>query len=195
METLRMHTKTNIRERGFTLLELMIVLVILAILVTLAIPMFDMVEKRRVRGAAEEIYSAAQFARSEAIKQSRDMFFVAGISADGANWCVGVGNVANCNCLNGACTERNTVFNVATTRTNLVDNAGAALAAASPVSAQFEFARGTVVGVGDTVRVQHTAKPSAANRYQLNVVISRMGRVQIESPNAQNDIYYPEYKQ
>ncbi|MGL1834645.1 GspH/FimT family pseudopilin [Rhodocyclaceae bacterium SMB388] len=64
-----MHTRT--RQGGFTLIELMIVLVVLAILLTIAAPSFrDALERRRVIGASETIYSLVQLARSEAIKQS-----------------------------------------------------------------------------------------------------------------------------
>jgi len=178
-------------QQGFTLLELMIVLVILGIIVAMAIPMFDAIDKRRVRTAAEEIYSTAQYARSEAIKQSRNMFFVA--RTDGTNWCVGVGD-ADCNCLAGACSVRNTLFNVATSRTQLVNGAGVALTAASPVAVQYNYVRGTVTG-NNTVGVQHTTKPATGSKYQLDVVASPMGRVRMQVPDAQNAAYFGEYKQ
>jgi type IV fimbrial biogenesis protein FimT len=65
------------RIRGFTLIELMITVAVLAILVALAVPnLQDALRKRRVAGAVEAVYSQVQFARSEAIKRSQDTSIV-----------------------------------------------------------------------------------------------------------------------
>lgn len=76
--------------RGFTIVELMIVVVIVAILASMAIPSFQsMIERRRLIGAAESVYSDLQFARSEAVKQSRDLK-VTITPNDGLDWCLQV---------------------------------------------------------------------------------------------------------
>ena len=57
-------------ERGFSLLEVMVVVAILAILAALAGPSFTpMIERWRVRSATEDLQSSLYFARSEAIKR------------------------------------------------------------------------------------------------------------------------------
>ncbi|MBU4424053.1 MAG: GspH/FimT family pseudopilin [Gammaproteobacteria bacterium] len=58
------------QARGFTLLEVMVVVAILAILAALASPSFTpLIERWRVRDAAESLTSTLYFARSEAIKR------------------------------------------------------------------------------------------------------------------------------
>lgn len=82
------------RQRGFTLLELIITIAVLAIVLSLAVPsMRSAAEKRRTIAAAEEIYSQLQLARSEAIARSEPVFMnIVG----GANWSVGVSDNAAC---------------------------------------------------------------------------------------------------
>ena len=58
------------RNRGFTLIELMVVLAIAAILLTVGVPSFrDLMIKNRLSGQIQEFYNAINFARSEAIKR------------------------------------------------------------------------------------------------------------------------------
>lgn len=56
--------------RGFTLIEVMVVVSLLAILTALAAPSFTpMIERWRVRQATEQLQSTLYYARSEAIKR------------------------------------------------------------------------------------------------------------------------------
>ncbi|WP_372922084.1 GspH/FimT family pseudopilin [Roseovarius sp.] len=81
---------------GFTLIELMITIAVLVILVTLAAPAFNLAEQRRLVGAAESALDQVQTARTEAIKQGRDIYFVS--EGDGANWCHGISDTSGCSC-------------------------------------------------------------------------------------------------
>lgn len=73
-------------QRGFTLIELMIVIVILAVLATLGIPSFmEMIQNTQVRTAAESILDGLQVARSEAVRRNAHTQFVLG---PGTGWTV-----------------------------------------------------------------------------------------------------------
>ena len=62
----------QLRERGFTLVELMITVVIVAILLALAGPGFrELLEGNRLQSSASNVYTSMMLARSEALKRNR----------------------------------------------------------------------------------------------------------------------------
>jgi type IV fimbrial biogenesis protein FimT len=76
--------------RGFTLIELMIVLVIVAVFVMIAAPSYSTLTQRtRLKSYANEVVASAYLARSEAIKRNATMTLCA--SADGST-CDGGGD-------------------------------------------------------------------------------------------------------
>src|SRR5687768_3482294 len=78
--------------RGFTLVELMVTVAVMAILMTAAVPSFvDFFERNRVRGAADGVISVVSDARAEAVKNALDVNISMG--GGGTAWCVG-GNAA-----------------------------------------------------------------------------------------------------
>lgn len=67
-------TYEKLRSSGFTSLELMIVVAIVAILAALAVPSFSStLEKQRITTAAEAILSDLRWARAEAIKRNKQI--------------------------------------------------------------------------------------------------------------------------
>jgi type IV fimbrial biogenesis protein FimT len=87
-------------SRGFTLIELMITLAILAIVITVGIPsLSDFVAAQRVRTIASDIMADMAYARAEAIKESR-VAIMAPINAadwkDGWRICVDLDGGGDC---------------------------------------------------------------------------------------------------
>lgn len=67
---------------GFTLVELMVVIAVVAIMVAIAVPSFDTIlQRNRMATAANEVVSALQTARMEAVRRNRRAVLCA--SADG----------------------------------------------------------------------------------------------------------------
>ena len=78
------HTIRSRRAQGFSALELMAVLILVAIFAALALPSFDGTLKRyRVDAAASSVASALQFARSEAIRTGTAVSVAGGSCAPG----------------------------------------------------------------------------------------------------------------
>ena len=75
-------------SRGVTLIELMIGIVIMAILITVAIPSFSaFMEKTRVRGAADALSSQFALARAEAMRTDRTVTLL--VDGENGEWCTG----------------------------------------------------------------------------------------------------------
>jgi type IV fimbrial biogenesis protein FimT len=71
------------RSRGFTIIELMIVLVMVGVMVAIAAPsMRDLVVRMRLKAASSDLHSSLILARSEAIKRNAGMQIVPVNAAD-----------------------------------------------------------------------------------------------------------------
>ena len=81
------------RDRGFTLVELMITLAVLAVMSAIAFPSFQgVMRSNRVATATNSMLASLSLARSEAIKNAHGAGVcasTAGTACDGANWGAG----------------------------------------------------------------------------------------------------------
>jgi prepilin-type N-terminal cleavage/methylation domain-containing protein len=94
------------RQSGFTLVELMVTIAVLAILVAMATPSFrTMAERTALRGAADSLTGVIATAKEEAMK--RDSLVRVDLVAMGTGVCAGARTVASltdagCNCATAA---------------------------------------------------------------------------------------------
>jgi prepilin-type N-terminal cleavage/methylation domain-containing protein len=69
----------GIRQRGFTMIELMTVVVIAGVLLVLALPAFnDMLARRRLEGQANELVTDLAYAKSESVQRNRNVVLIPG---------------------------------------------------------------------------------------------------------------------
>ncbi|WP_299197731.1 GspH/FimT family pseudopilin [uncultured Amphritea sp.] len=101
----------NVKQRGFTLIELMVALVVLGILLSIGIPSFNsIIESTNLRSVTHSLNSATQLARSEALDRRNEDVAVCRANGAfsacsfGADWSSGWVVVA----LTGADLETNT---------------------------------------------------------------------------------------
>lgn len=83
---------------GFTLVELIVVMAIMGIAMTIAVPgTRDFLSNQRMRTASFNLVASAMFARSEAVKRGIPVFIKAPASNDlNGGWCVLVSAAATC---------------------------------------------------------------------------------------------------
>lgn len=99
--TIIMSPRCAIRSAGFTLIELMITLLIMAIVITVGVPSFnEFIASQRVRTTSSDIMADIAFARAEAIKESRRTVMepLAGANTWKRGWriCVDLNNDGDC---------------------------------------------------------------------------------------------------
>ena len=85
----------NGKSSGFTLIELMVTIAVLAIVLTIAVPSFQgVIRSNQLTTEANTLASALQLARSEAVKRGVDVSLSANGSTFASGFCVHSG--ANC---------------------------------------------------------------------------------------------------
>lgn len=74
------------QPRGFTLIELMIVITLVGVMLALAVPNFrDFIRRNRLSAQSNEFIAAVQYARAEAIRRNRNVSVRATDASDNAN--------------------------------------------------------------------------------------------------------------
>jgi type IV fimbrial biogenesis protein FimT len=158
------------KTAGFTLIEMLIVLAILAIIATLTAPALSLiVEKNTIRSVAERIKSDLQWTRTEAIKRSQNLT----VSYNQAGGCYGISTqpltspiTADCICT--GCDLK--IIDALRDHNNLEFSALTFLE--TPASPNFKFMRGTATNGHLCIQSQ--------NNLQRKVIINKLGRIRIE---------------
>lgn len=164
---------SNPKFSGFSLIELMISVAIMAILMTLAVPGFQTwLQNSQIRNAAESIQNGLQRARAEAVGRNADVTFVLGA---GSSWVIRVvssGEVVE----SRSASEGSRNVTVAVTplgaTTVTFNNLGSVRAANADASAPF-----TQVDLDSPVL-------AAADSQELRVTLGFGGNVRMCDPNA-----------
>jgi prepilin-type N-terminal cleavage/methylation domain-containing protein len=167
---------------GFTLIEMMVTVAVAAILLTVAIPSFtQMIDKKRLESAAENLYADLQFARAEAIKRNKTIRV--SFYANGSTWCYGLKENVDCDCQEADSTESD--FCEINDIPKIVSSAEFKDISITSTASSFSFTplRGTV----DTGSTEF----QSANNKKLRVVVSGFGRVRLCSPSEGNVNGYP----
>ncbi|MEA3638504.1 MAG: GspH/FimT family pseudopilin [Lamprobacter sp.] len=160
-------------------MEVIVAVAVLSIILSVAAPSFsDMMNRNRLKVAAEAIYAHLQFVRSEAIKQGRDLFVRIKLGDDSVseNWCVGISNSSGCDCdTSGSCRYGPAASLIENNLSSA--NHDAIKLQSNRTGIKFDSRRGTSNVVG-TVSVIN------ANLDSISIIISSRGRVRLCS----NDI-------
>ena len=81
-------------QRGFTLIEVLVTVAILAVIMAIALPSFTpLIERWRVRGTVEDLQASLYFARSEAIKRGGGISLKAQSNDWAKGWTVEITNL------------------------------------------------------------------------------------------------------
>jgi type IV fimbrial biogenesis protein FimT len=86
-ETMNNDHRIDIRQRGFTLVELLAVLTVFSIVLAVAAPsLSSFSSSQRLRGASTDLVTTLLAARSEAIKRNTEVTVSADVASGSANW-------------------------------------------------------------------------------------------------------------
>lgn len=171
------------RQKGVTIFELMVTLIVAAILLSIAVPSFsNLYDKNRVKGAAEELSAQLQFARSEAIARNIN---VSVSVMGGADWCIGVvEEAASCDC---SASPTDCQVDGVDRVTDGNDFSGVTMPAGNN-DVTFDSVRGMPAGGG---AVAFTLESGEGKRIGVNV--NPIGRVRLCSPSGDANLWeYPE---
>jgi type IV fimbrial biogenesis protein FimT len=166
-------------SRGFTLIELVIVMVIVGVGLSLAVPTFkDIRERRQTTAQATELSAFLSYAQSVAVKRNRPISIELQYTTP-TNWCVGAAETLDgCDCTGGG-VVCNVEGDTKVMSSATYDKAKMLTPAADKVLA-FDPIRGIMI---DTDPHSFTLQ-SQNGKYELRVDIGITGRIKICNPDS-----------
>jgi len=155
-------------QRAFSLLELLISMVLMAVLVNIAIPSFQRIlERQRLTAAAESLYAQLQLAKVLALQHKQTIRLSFNL-LDADQWCYGL-STSVCNCWQSNSCQLNGVEH----RTQYSEFPGISIAGSTVPwgnGAVFEPRQGNVTAGGATL---------ASKNFQIRIKTSGQGRIRI----------------
>lgn len=187
-------------NKGFTVIELLIAVAVLAIVMSLALPSYRAIlEKRQVTSGAEQVMAFLSSAQMEAVK--RNQFVAVNYQPNGGDWCFGMtagdDEDVTCDCRDGSClldgAER-TIFSSVLTKPEVLDLNGIDFgnADSDKQTILFDPVRGMTV-LAESASVQLISPDQES--WALNVEMVPTGRVKICADTTRSTKSVPGYKE
>ena len=176
-------------EKGFTLIELMVSVVIAGILIALSVPSFlETIDRNRLKGVAETLRSDLELMKLESIKRSASVFLsIRNDNPSAGTWYYGFSQGANCDCKTAnSCTLDSVERVVRYDDWRGVIIAAPTTASPTPFSFTIEQIRGQV-SLSATLTPQRIRLTSARGK-ELDIEISNLGRFTICSPSGSSNV-------
>jgi type IV fimbrial biogenesis protein FimT len=172
------------RQLGFTMVEMMIVVVLAGVLLAIATPSFrDMLERRRLEGQANELVTDLAYAKSEAVARNRNVVLITGgggICYTIAAWTGPASRAGSCNCASGATVACTTgANNPEEIKTVALVNSATV---SSGVTFDFEPVRGSLQPVAPATIASAASAVVALGSRNYTVDVSANGRVSSPRP-------------
>lgn len=166
------------RSRGFTLVELLIVIALVAVILAIAAPSFtSTVAKKRLEGVAAELATDIQYARSEAAQRNAAVGVVFESNCYTV-YALGTTNATTCAALGTGGTALKNVQVGAGTSLAFVPAVAGAFIAFDPVRGMaIDAASGTTDLSGEVTLT------NSAGDWQIRAIVTKVGRTKLCSPN------------
>jgi len=177
------------RHRGFTLVEVMMSLVLVAISAALALPSYrEMVEKRQVTNGAEQLASFINTAQGVAMK-TNSVVTVSWSHTNSNDWCIGaISSEDACDCT-VTNTASDSYCQIGAQDFILSDNIAAELGLMHSMTGDGSYAfdpiRGVFVDLDDALALELRSR---SGDFRLNLMVNSTGRVTLCSDDASHSV-------